>query len=310
MKETISIKLFRILQKGKEQLSKEALERISCFVISQRTEEESFMNKSGKADLYYTLFGWMLSYILGIRMNIQKTGSYLESIHFNSLDLIHYAAYMRCRMIRQLLEGGKIRLLFKSLFPTEIKELQDFNGIPHNDLQSPYTQFIWLSLLEDTGQKFKVQSSRFKVSSSQPSLNFKPETLNFNLSRYHAPGGGYMNTTDGLTATTNATVAALAIKGQLEGYKKNADICFLHTLQESSGGFGAAKASPLPDLLSTATSLFMLNCYGMEPAYPARDFIEAHWLDSGGFAATLLEDSSDVEYTFYGLLALGAIHTV
>jgi hypothetical protein len=30
-------------------------------------------------------------------------------------------------------------------------------------------------------------------------------------------------------------------------------------------------------------------------------------LDSGGFSATLLEDTSDVEYTFYGLLALGTI---
>ena len=27
----------------------------------------------------------------------------------------------------------------------------------------------------------------------------------------------------------------------------------------------------------------------------------------GGFSATLLEDSSDVEYVFYGLLALGAL---
>lgn len=309
MKETISLKLFRTLQKGKKQLSKEAVEQISCFVKSQRTEEESFIDKSGKADLYYTLFGWILSYILGIRMNAQKTGLYLERQHTASLDLIHYTAYMRCRMIRQLLDGGKIRLLFKSLFTTEVRDLQDFKGLPHNDLQSPYTQFIWLSLLEDTGQikKFKVQGSKFKIPSSQQSLNFKPETLNFDLSRYHTEGGGYMNTTDGLTATTNATVAALAVKGQLDGYKKNADVDFLRNLQEASGGFKAAKASPLPDLLSTATSLFMLNCYGIKPAYPTRDFIEAHWLDSGGFSATLLDDKSDVEYTFYGLLALGSL---
>ena len=311
MKETISIKLFRTLQKGKEQLSKEAVEQISGFVKSQRTEEESFMDKSGKADLYYTLFGWILSYILGIRMNAQKTGLYLEKQRTDLLDLIHYAAYMRCRMIRQLSDGGKISLLFKSLFSTEIRDLHDFKSLPHNDPHSPYTQFIWLSLLEDTGNLFRIQDSTFNTQHSQSRIRDLVRTdrkeILSSLENYHAEGGGYMNTTDGLTATTNATVAALAVKGQLEGYKKNTDIDFLRDLQESSGGFKAAKVSPLPDLLSTATSLFMLKCYGIKPAYPARDFIEAHWLDSGGFSATLLDDKSDVEYTFYGLLALGAI---
>jgi hypothetical protein len=323
MKETISMKLFNTLQKGKEQLGKEALDRIVGFVESQRTEEDSFKDKSGKADLYYTLFGWILSYILGIRLKQKKMTSYLLQQDTGKLDLIHYAAYMRCRMIGQLMKGGKAGLLLRSLFSTDIKTLDEFDGLPHNDMQSPYTQFVWLSLLEDTGQikkfqvpgsefqvqssRFRVSGSKFRVSTSQRSLNFKPETLNLDFSRYHVKGGGFMNTRDGLTATTNATVAALAVKGQLTGYKENEDLFFLRDLQETSGGFSAAKASPVPDLLSTATSLFMLSCYGNRPKYPVRDFIEAHWLDSGGFSATLLDDKSDVEYTFYGLLALGTI---
>jgi hypothetical protein len=310
------MKLFKTLQRGKEQLGKEALDRVVGFVESQRTEEDSFKDKSGKADLYYTLFGWILSYILGIRLEQKKMTSYLSQQDTGKLDLIHYAAYMRCRMIRQLMKGGKAGLLLRSLFSTDIKALDEFDGLPHNDMQSPYTQFVWLSLLEDTGQikKFKVRSSgfnvpgsMFRVSTSQRSLNFKPETLNFDFSPYHVKGGGFMNARDGLTATTNATVAALAVKGQLAGYKENEDLFFLRDLQEASGGFSAAKASPVPDLLSTATSLFMLSCYGNRPKYPVRDFIEAHWLDSGGFSATLLDDKSDVEYAFYGLLALGTI---
>ncbi|MCD7900205.1 MAG: hypothetical protein LUH22_10105 [Bacteroides sp.] len=310
MKETISIRLFKTLLKGKEQLSEQAVERVSRFVLSQRTDEGSFTDKSGKADLYYTAFGWMLSYVLGIPSDSRKMNDYLATLDTDRMDLIHYAAYVRCRMIQQLFEKGKLGLFIKSFFSTSIPSpsLKDFNGLPHNDPQSPYSQFIWLALLEDTGKKFKVQrlnqrqSDRFEPEK----LNTEPRTLNLEL--YHAPGGGYMNTTDGLTATTNATVAALAVKGQMEGYKDNVDIRFLYNLQESSGGFAAAKASPLPDLLSTATSLFMLNCYGIKPKYAARDFIEAHWLDSGGFAATLLDDKSDVEYTFYGLLGLGTLN--
>ncbi len=281
MRETISIRLFKTMQKGKKQLSKEALERIAGFVRLQRTAEGTFMDKSGQPDLYYTLFGWMLSYIVGIPSDSKRNKAYLASVDIERLDLIHYAAYMRLRRIHRVVNWWK----------TEVKTLPDFNGIPHHDLQSPYTQFIWMSLLEDTKNRIKD----------------KKEIID-TLTLYRAKAGGYMNTTDGLSATTNATVAALAIKGQLDGYRDNPDIHFLYSLQQPSGGFAAAEASPVPDLLSTATSLFMLSCYGIEPKYPARDFIEAHWLDSGGFSATLLEDKSDVEYTFYGLLALGTMY--
>lgn len=280
MKETISIKLLKTLKRGKKQLSKEALAKIDAFVRSQYSAKGSFIDKSGQPDLYYTLFGWILAYILGIPSDRKKNKAYLESLDVKHLDLIHYAAYMRLRILN-------------SLFPIGVKNLKnltEFNNLPHNDPQSPYTQFIWLSLLEDTRHKIKD----------------KKEILN-SLSLYRAEKAGYMNTSDGLSATTNATVAALAVTGQLDGYRDNADISYLYSLQQSSGGFGAAEDSPLPDLLSTATALFMLNCYGLQPKYPAYGFIEAHWLDSGGFSATLLEDKSDVEYTFYGLLALGAI---
>ncbi len=290
MRNTISTRLFRTLQKGKEQLGMEAVRRIAGFVESQRTEEHAFKDKSGKADLYYTAFGWALSYVLGIKLDQKKIDLYLSQQDTESLDLIHYAAYMRCRMIGQLMKGGIAAWWVQSLFATKIRALNTFESVPHEDPQSPYTRFIELCLLEDAGHSIDKKKSRAKA-----------------LTDYHLPGGGYMNTKDGLTATTNATAAALAVRGQLNGYKENEDLFYLRDRQEATGGFGAATASPVPDLLSTATALFTLSGYQMPPNYPARDFIEAHWLDSGGFSATLLEDESDVEYTFYGLLALGAM---
>ena len=71
-----------------------------------------------------------------------------------------------------------------------------------------------------------------------------------------------------------------------------------------TGGFYASEAAPIPDLLSTAVALFTLRLIGAE-FKDATQFIQAHWLDNGGFAPTLLDDYSDVEYVFYGLLALG-----
>lgn len=290
MRDTISMKLLKTLQKGKRSLSREAQSRIVHFVHSQRMEDDSFMDKSGKPDIYYTLFGWMLSYVLGIRLTNEKMTAYLATQHPEQMDLIHYAAYMRCRQLCDLIIGGKGRFLLRSFSSLDIKPLDQFADVPHNDPQSPYSQYIWLSLLQDTGHQIKDK-----------------ERVLQSLSHYQLSGGGFSNLPNSEVASTNATVAALAVVGELNHYKAQATLSYLQQLQQETGGFCAVQGSPLPDLLSTATSLFILRCYGTAPLYSAASFIEAHWLDSGGFSATILEECSDVEYTFYGLLALGSV---
>ncbi len=290
MKETLSVKLFRTLNKGKKLLNKEALSRITRFVESQKTDEDVFVNKNKTADLYYTMFGWLLACVLHIRLDPKKTLFYLEQQDTKQMDLIHYAAFIRCRLLRELLSGNKMKLLLNSILVMPVKALHEFDSFPHDDAESPYSWFIRLSLLEDANRK-TANKNEIKRS----------------LSEYKVPGGGYSNIKGNGFAATNATVAALAVSGQLDGYKENEDIRFLQGLQQESGGFAAAADSPIPDLLSTATALFMLRCYNMQPEISPLDFIDAHWLDSGGFSATLLEETSDVEYTFYGLLALGTM---
>ena len=290
MKETISIKLFNTLKQGKEKLNEESLFRIRAFVESQQMSDGGFMNKSGKPDIYYTAFGWMLSFVLDIAMDNKTTASYLKKQDTEQMNLIHYAAYIRCCMIQRLFEGGMIKLLLNSLTKKRLRELPSFAHVPHNDFDSPYTQFIWLSLLEDTFNP--VQNS---------------DELLASLSRYQVSGGGYSNMKDGITASTNATTAALSVIGQLNEYKETDSLNYLFSIQKESGGFAATEHAPLPDILSTATALFVLNCYQKQPKVSPSDLIEAHWLDNGGFGATLFEETSDVEYTFYGLLALGTI---
>ena len=240
--------------------------------------------------MYYTSFGWLLSYVLGIDLSMEKRRSYLEKQPVMSLDLVHYAAYMRCVLLHRLMKEGKFRFLLGAMRPMPIRSLTSFMDLPHDDIWSPYTRFIWMSLLEDTQNK----------------ENEKKAVLE-KLRSYRVKGGGYSNLRDQEVATTNATVAALAIIGQLEGYKPIDDLFYLRDTQDETGGFKAGRGAPVPDLLSTATTLFLMGCYDIRPVRPVHDFIEAHWLDSGGFSATLLEDSSDVEYVFYGLLALGAL---
>ncbi len=111
--------------------------------------------------------------------------------------------------------------------------------------------------------------------------------------------------------TSTAVCCILAMQYQSGVACDTTMIKWLCERQHESGGFCASEVTTTPDLLTTAVALFTLRLIGQEVrlnGYEVRDtstFISLHWLDTGGFAPTLLDDYSDVEYVFYGLLGLG-----
>lgn len=109
--------------------------------------------------------------------------------------------------------------------------------------------------------------------------------------------------------TTNAACCILAMQKQT-GRQPNAGlVAWVQERQDETGCFYASEHAPIPDLLSTSVALFTLRLLAAE-AKDASDFIQAHWLESGGFMPTLLDEYSDVEYCFYGLLALGSLRVI
>ena len=287
MKETITIKLLKTIQRGYEALSQDAKLMMSDFILTQRCKDGGFINKQGEQDLYYTTFGSLLQYVFGINYNTGELKRYLDSIDADNLDLIHYAAYMRCRLLASVIDSKFPGVLTSLISQKNIRSEESFEVWPNNDKNAPYSRFIWLSLLEDTN-------------------NSKQHT--WLSEEYAIKGGGYSNVKGQDSASVNATAAALMVKGQNEGYDKTAqDVLYLLNSQLPSGGFKASPQTHMPDLLSTATALFTLLWYDGQPRYSVQEFVEAHWLDNGGFGATILDSNSDVEYLFYGLLALGTL---
>lgn len=289
MKTSISTKLMNALQCGRKHMTPETRKKVTDFVLSQQTESGAFLGKGGLEDLYYTMFGWLVAYVLNIRLDSQKMSEYINRFDADELDFVHYIAYMKCKMLHRLVAKGVIGMWLNGLNVSNVRSLDSFQEYPQGDRHSPYTQFLWLSLLEDSNIK----------------LIGKKQTL-IDLQDYRVAGGGYANLPQSETPSANATAAALMIKAQLSVYD-HAEAEALRNMQNETGGFKAEIFSPMPDLLSTATSLFALKNYGVKPSVNPSDFLEAHWLEQGGFAATLLDERSDVEYVFYGLLALGSI---
>ena len=108
------------------------------------------------------------------------------------------------------------------------------------------------------------------------------------------------------TLTTNAVCCILSMQHQMGEPLDPTYVEWLQQLQDDSGGFYANELASIPDLLSTAVALFTLRLIGADSG-DATLFIQAHWQDNGSFSPTLLDDYSDVEYVFYGLLALGSL---
>ncbi|GEM_PF-4059714 len=107
------------------------------------------------------------------------------------------------------------------------------------------------------------------------------------------------------TKSTNAICCVLATQHQTKKPCNQELVSWLKERQDETGGFYASEMAPVPDLLSTAVALFTLRLVDGQ-AKSAKEFVEAHWMEAGGFCPTILDDYSDVEYVFYGLLALGS----
>lgn len=119
---------------------------------------------------------------------------------------------------------------------------------------------------------------------------------------FHTPH--QINATLSDSPTTNAVCCMLTMRYQMGKPTDQEWVKWLLERQDKSGGFLASDVAPVPDLLTTAVALFTLRLLGEKPR-SAADFIDAHWMENGGFAPTILDQYSDVEYVFYGLLALG-----
>lgn len=263
------------------------------------------MDKNGCPDVYYTAFGWLLCYVFGIPLPRATARNYLKTLPTENMDLVHYGAYIRCWLLYRLLTQHRLTFRLSTvLFPPSIKKVaiptkkeaistkrMPSLYYPHDDAEAPYSLFVLLSLLEDAGKRIR-----------------NPKEWLQTLRTYQTQDSGYSNLKESTTASINATAAALCILGQLKSHEASTTARYLLNQQHESSGFSASQGGPLPDLLSTATTLFALHANGLKPNTQPRDFIEAHWNEhTGGFSATLFDETSDVEYTFYGLLALGSL---
>ncbi len=284
------------------------------YLLRQQLEDGAFRDRSGRGDLYYTVFG-----LDGLRAletagandgdSFRKAAAYVRKAgEGDGLDFVHLCCLARARI--QTRSPQPVRGAAgwdPAALAERIESFRSGDGgygpIPGSPHGTVYGCFLALAAYQDLGLMPPhpgglLECLRRLATTDGAWSNALPEDAADHPQRFEG--------------STNATAAAVAVLRQLNQPAPAAALDWLLARCPPEGGFRAAPGAPLPDLLSTATALHALGIAGA-PLDGVRerclDFLDSLWTNEGSFHAHWAEDTLDSEYTFYGLLALGRLQT-
>lgn len=301
---TLRLQILQTAKLAQQQLT-DSWESVRSFAQSQYARRDglssgAFIDRSGDDDLYYSVFGLECTQLLDLSIDFPQTGKYVRSqLADSELDLIHTTSVCRClgslaHIQKIQMDGEIVDTLCQRL---EKYRSQDgaYNQIESANSGSAYAAFVVLDAYQSLGRKIPDEQALIdsinSVRCADGSYGFEPGALH------------------GTTPTTVAAILALRECGcELDPAAQQ----WLRHRYCGLGGFTAGPLTPVPDLLSTACALYALSLYGdhcQDIADSCLDFIDTLWSSKGSFYGHWEEETLDCEYTYYGLLALGALYS-
>ncbi|MFC1678071.1 prenyltransferase/squalene oxidase repeat-containing protein [Planctomycetota bacterium] len=278
---TIRSQMIASLSRGKSLLA-DSEPLVVDFLKASVNPDGGFRGRSDKSDLYYTVFGLEVLSALGEPLASEQTLSFLDGFaDLENLDLIHLASLIRCYAN---LTQGRIE---NSLRERLVNALERFRC----EVATVYECFFALGAYHDLGVELPNQDDVIKC-----------------IGRLCVSAGGFTNNSSIPVGSTNATAAAMITLHHLGEKIDNKHGDWLLNQCTDSGGFVAVAGAPMPDLLSTATSVHALSVTGFKIdsiKEKTLDFVDSLWTSKGSFHANRADKTIDCEYTYYGLLALG-----
>lgn len=263
--------LERVLKNSIRLIDSQTLAEMRTFVKKQQTPSGGFADKGGNCDLYYTLFGCYISEALDLPEVMPLLREYVKIVvQTDNLKgvYLHSVAILYAKLFgHETLPSALLNEVRNDFFKAENR-------------QAVYSDFLSLMTfyyLEDYSGLYQIQQ--------------KLKTL-------------YITNEMPCSVTAAQMVLQHCFgKSTCEMEKR------LNSFYREKGNFAAVSRAPFGDLLSTAVSLYSLMFVKSNIRIIKPDCLS--YVDSlytgGGFCATVLDADPDVEYTFYGLLALGAL---
>lgn len=291
-----ALEILQVLNRAVPSMTVAGIERIGTYVSSRLCPTGGFYNRGESPDLYYSLFGLSCAVALDLGLPLHSTAAWLENFKPNELTMLELSSLCKSLVVSSMLLQKDLATKKSNEILTCLQRFRcDDGGYSYEGCGRtfPYAVFLALNIYQDL--MLPVPNS---------------EALCAALLRCRRKDGRYANPDSSSSGLLLSTVAALMTIRQLTGEIDEQALNWVVTQRCDNGGFKADPESELPDMLSTAVALFALRVCGVEMhdfRLISRQFVEDHWLENGGFSATLLDETADCEYCYYGLLALGAL---
>ena len=282
--------------KARRQLT-DSVDLVAEFTAGRINRDGGFRGRTGKSDLYYTVFGIESLIALGARIDRDQVLGYLDQFaDGRSLDLVHLACLARCRANLRPPEHVEDELNERIAHRLEFHRCADggYSNSMRAKSGTAYACFLALGAWQDL--KLEIPN---------------PTGLIDCILSLQRPDGSFANDATIQTGSTPATAAAITTLHYLNCPPPTPSVQWLLARSRATGGFLAAPAAPIPDLLSTATAIHALSLAQTpldDIKQPTLEFIDSLWSTEGAFAGNWLDETLDCEYTYYGLLALGHLN--
>jgi len=267
-------------------------------VLASFNSDGGFADRGGKSDLYYSIFGCFVSEALSIDEIKPQLKEFVKAkVKDPSLSGVN----LYCGSILYTKTNG-----FDSTTEKLRKKIEAELEV-ETENKSSYSYFIGLITLyylKDYRLILKLKK-RIKRTSKE-----KDSTCS--LTAAYAIVNYFFNRSKNFSSYTflrrQESKSLNKMDSRLSENVRNS-IGNLFSFYRGKGGFAAIQKAPVPDLLSTAVALYSLHFIDTDLKDIKPDcltFVDDLYLN-GGFRATEMDFDIDIEYTFYGLLALGSL---
>jgi len=283
---SLRLEMLQVARLAPKVLGEEGVALVERFVRAHQSKNGGFLDRDAKPDLYYSVFA--LDALTALQAELPGALGFFESKSPEELDFVHLCSLLRV-------------LAALNLPPRGMECLENFrtsdggyNETPKAGSASAYGSLLAYAAYADHAAT-PPEASRI--------LEAIVELRN--------EDGGFANDRAIPISAGPSTAAAVTLLRKLGEQPPAGAGEFLLSCWHPAGGFRAFPSAPMPDLLSTAVTLHALD--GLQVDYsklqePLLDFVDSLWVveeEGGGFFGTWDDDQADLEYTYYGLLALG-----
>jgi geranylgeranyl transferase type-2 subunit beta len=294
------------LASGMGQLSGEVRQLHARFLKARQNADGGFAGREGGSDLYYTSFALRSLAISGeLHGDVAvRAARFLSTRLGGQAAIIDFLSLLYSAMLLESAAGIDVLANVPADWRTRVAaELERFRredggyAMSHEG-HSSSTYYTFLMLL--CQQLMDVPP-------------VEPERLVQFVRSRQRDDGGFVEMGPMKRSGTNPTAAAigtLKILNAIDDGIRDGAIDFLAGRQTDEGGLAANTRIPFADVLSSFTgTLTLMDLGGLAEidAGALQRFVEGLQFPQGGFLAHAIDETPDVEYTFYGLGALALL---